>query len=169
MRSDDQEDLDWYFNWAIGDLGVKGVDMAAGGGGTSSCNPEEIRIERTLDNSARYRKIGDALKRCSVKSQSAIAGAFVRCPVPKALVRRPIQHLHAALFSEAMAAFLKAVGARGTARARVEWLVKAELPTSDMGVAVESLYTLRRSAWVEAEQAVDEALREFGRMRRAKR
>lgn len=161
--NDDRMDLEWFFNDSDGDLGMKSnhetvVALIQNGPGTcSSSAGAEQKLERTIDASDRYRRIGGALGRLSVTQQAALKDAFTRAQCPANLRHRPRQHVAAACASKAMRDFLRELGSqRWSQRGALEWLVRAEDPKKDSGVPVEVLTTLRVMVWREAEARVDD-------------
>lgn len=97
-------DLDWFFNWAAGDLGTpSGVEVLAaicnGSVGTGPSDAEGRRADRVADSAKRFQLIADVIHRMTKREQSDLGGAFIARKWPHWIGHRPVHHRHLALRS----------------------------------------------------------------------
>lgn len=170
LDNDTHMDLEWFFNDAMGALGLESnfsvvVSIIESGGGektTSSSAGAEAKVEDTLDASDRYRRLSKVMNLLPVTTQRGLLNAFTRRKWPPELRRRPAAERYSACSSPSVRAFIQKLGAkRWSIQSAESWLARAESPPKDCPVPVAELVKLREEAWEEAEKALIELLDEY--------
>lgn len=166
-RANMRSELEWYFNDADGDLGLRslhGAMVAMMQSGISSTpradsSAAEDQAIRALAASTRYRRISECMRSLPLRTQRTLQEAHTRRHWPPQLGRRPKDHAFAAARSRAVRALIGMMGASQWSLTRaLEALVLAESERADgLPIDVPSLVRMRVEAWTEAERAVTQA------------
>lgn len=163
---DHQIDLDWFFNDAMGALGLESSSPRERLGDmpkSSTGDAEEGKMVRRMDAAKRYRWIADCINALAFKHQRFLMLSFTRRDWPRSLNDRPRYERYAACASEAVRAFMVAKGReRWSFPAAVELVAKAEKPEKSDPVPLPEYVAMRIAAWHDAEEAMVKCLGIYG-------